>query len=57
VSTRARRYCRFHAIEQRNEAQAALSADLRALHVRWANFYSDRLASLDPADTDCASPA
>ena len=47
-------YYRFHAIEERNKARAALSADLRALHVRWANFYSDRLASLDTAESDRA---
>ena len=57
MSTPARRYCRYHAIEQRNQAQAAFSADLKALHVRWANFYSDRLARLDTTDTDRASPA
>ena len=50
-------YFRFHAIEQRNKARDALSADLRALHVRWANFYSDRLARIDTTETDRAKPA
>ena len=57
MSSLGAKYFRFHAIEQRNQAQAACSADVRALHVRWANFYSDRLARLDPTETDRAKPA
>jgi len=57
VNSLGAKYFRFHAIEQRNKARAALSGDLRALHVRWANFYSDRLARLDTAETDCTKPA
>ena len=44
------KYLRFHAIEELHKAQAAVSTDLRALHVRWANFYSERLAQLNASD-------
>jgi len=57
VNSMGAKYCRFHAIDQRNRAQAAISADLKALHVRWANFYSDRLARLDTSESDYAKPA
>lgn len=46
------KHFRYRAIEELHEAQAASSTDLRALHVRWANFYSDLLARLDTTGSD-----
>ena len=47
MSNRRARLFRQRAIEELHKAQGSFSADLRALHVRWANFYSDRLAQID----------
>jgi hypothetical protein len=51
MSARSARYFRQRAIDELHQAQASLSADVRALHIGWANFYSDRLAQLNTDDS------
>ena len=51
MSAQSARYFRQRAIDELHEAQAALSHDLRALHIRWSNFYSDRLAQLNTSES------
>jgi hypothetical protein len=57
MSARSARYFRRRSIDELHQAQASLSSDIRALHIRWANFYSDRLAQLNTRESDhCGIP-
>ena len=51
MTARDARYFRQRSIEELHEAQASSSADLRALHIRWSHFYSDRLALLNTSES------
>ena len=57
MSARGARYFRRRSIDELHLAQAALSTDIRTLHIRWANFYSDRLAQLNTEESGhCGTP-